>query len=56
MIRNPGGCPGLCLSPWWIVDSGAREQAGKECFGFNPIFAGFDVGELISGLASVAME
>ena len=52
MIRTPRGCPWPCLSPWHIVDSGAREKRGKECFAFNPTYVGFNVGELISGPAS----
>ena len=54
MIKNAGGCPWPFVS---MVDSGfwsrgAREWAGKECFGFSPTYTGFTVGELISGLAS----
>ena len=55
MIWNPGGCPWLFVS---MADSGcwsqgAREEAGKECFGFNPKHAGFNVGEMISGPVSL---
>ena len=29
-ILNPGTCPWLCLSPWRIVDSGARKPGSKQ--------------------------
>ena len=29
-IMNPGACPWLCLSPWRIVDSGARKPGSKQ--------------------------
>ena len=27
---NPGACPWWCLSPWGIVDSGARKPESKQ--------------------------
>ena len=29
-IKNPGACPWQCLSPWRIVDSGARKPESKQ--------------------------
>ena len=53
-IMDPGGCPWPSVSRahsgFW--SQGASEQAGDEGFGFNPIYAGFNVGKPISGPVS----
>lgn len=41
-----------CLPLWWMEDCGARklrnmQVKGMSAFDFNPIYAGFKVGELI---------
>ena len=56
--ESTGGCLG-CLPPWWMVDFGSkklRSNQGKRmtAFDFKPIYADFNVGELISGPVSIS--
>ena len=38
---------------FWCQEAQEKEGKGDERFGFTPIYAGFNAGELISGLVSL---
>ena len=49
------------LPPWWMADSGARklrhkQGKGMSAFDFNPIYAGSNVGRLLSGPVSMGVS